>query len=252
LPIRDEIIYSYFPAAKDMEVLEIGPGSGFSALRFSRLLKHLTVAEVGRDSVAALRPVFAPVPNIDLIEADICDPLTGEREGRNFDAVEAVEVFEFLPDPRTALRNMAKLLRPGGLLFLQFPNYAPPKNPGVTFVESRAELDSMLHNAGFCRHKIFAIQLRSWAGLWYRVLHEIPLQVFRALRQGTGTEKPQVYHQTWAFRERHCLRNWKVILHLYWDIVMAILRLGGDCFRRIELHQQIANKNLLVMAWRAE
>src|SRR6202158_613126 len=30
-PIRDEILYQYLPFSRDMDVLEIGPGSGFTA-----------------------------------------------------------------------------------------------------------------------------------------------------------------------------------------------------------------------------
>ena len=30
-PIRDEILYQYLPLARDMDVLEVGPGSGVTA-----------------------------------------------------------------------------------------------------------------------------------------------------------------------------------------------------------------------------
>ena len=41
------------------------------------------------------------------------------------DYVTAVEVIEHVPDPLTALREMRKLLKPGGLCFLTTGNAAP-------------------------------------------------------------------------------------------------------------------------------
>jgi len=50
--------------------------------------------------------------------------------GRTFDAAYAIEVFELLPDPEQCLRNFAEVLRPGGQLLLQFPNYPPSLSRG--------------------------------------------------------------------------------------------------------------------------
>ena len=48
-----------------------------------------------------------------------------EADAASFDVVTAIEVLEHLLDPMTALRRIARLLRPGGLLFLTTGNAAP-------------------------------------------------------------------------------------------------------------------------------
>ncbi len=44
------------------------------------------------------------------------------REGRTFDAITLWEYLEHVPDPRAELRQMNRLLRPGGVLALSTPN----------------------------------------------------------------------------------------------------------------------------------
>lgn len=44
----------------------------------------------------------------------------------SMDTVISCETIEHVPDPRTALRELARVLRPGGRLFLTTPNYLGP------------------------------------------------------------------------------------------------------------------------------
>ncbi len=40
LPIRDELLFQYLPLSPSMDVLEVGPGTGFTAFRLARSLRR--------------------------------------------------------------------------------------------------------------------------------------------------------------------------------------------------------------------
>src|SRR5258708_36464084 len=54
-PIRDEILYQYLPLSPDMDVLEVGPGSGVTAFRVARRLRSLTLLDIAAANIAHLR-----------------------------------------------------------------------------------------------------------------------------------------------------------------------------------------------------
>ena len=140
-PIRDEILYQYLPFSPEMDVLEVGPGSGFTAFRLAREIRSLTLLDVAPGNIAQLRSHLADIQNLTLVCADICKPDLVAELGRSFDAIYALEVFEYMQDPEACMRNLAGLLRPGGHLLLEFPNYPPPQSPGMTYFNTKAELD---------------------------------------------------------------------------------------------------------------
>ena len=251
LPIRDEILYQYLPLAPDMSVLEVGPGSGFTAFRLSRHVKSLTLVDIGADNVAQLREVLKGKPNVSVECADACAPGLAAKVGARFDAAFALEVFELLPDPAACLANFAEALRPDGHLLVQFPNYPPPQNPGVSWFRTRADLDRLLEAANFKSWEVYALNLRPHASTLYRELHERPLQVYRRLRTRPGQDdKPLTYDTTWAFQQRHRLEPYKYLLHGMWSAFVAASRLGGPCFERELLGEEILGRNLLLMARR--
>jgi ubiquinone/menaquinone biosynthesis C-methylase UbiE len=55
--------------------------------------------------------------NLDII----CDICAVPEPDESFDAIMCIEVFEHLPDPLAAIREFARLLRPGGQLILTAP-----------------------------------------------------------------------------------------------------------------------------------
>jgi len=46
-------------------------------------------------------------------------------DDHSFDAVTLLQMFEHLPDPLGALKDIRRVLRPSGLLFIETPNYLP-------------------------------------------------------------------------------------------------------------------------------
>jgi cyclopropane fatty-acyl-phospholipid synthase-like methyltransferase len=249
-PIRDEILFQYLPLSPTMDVLEIGPGSGHTSFRLARHVRHLTLIDVAAENTKQLQESLRKVPNVTLMNADVCAPGLAESLGVRFDAIFGLEVFEYLADPGESLRNLASLLRRGGVLLLEFPNYPPPKSPGIAHFKTREELDDMLQAAGFQNWEVCALRLRPHARVLLNYFHEQPLRIVRYLRGRNHQRRAMTYQQTWAFQQRKKLETPKYALHAVWALLSLAIRVGGECFERISIGQQILNYDLLVLARR--
>ena len=248
-PIRDEIIYQYLELSPDASVLELGPGSGYTAFRLSRQVRDLTLVDIP-ENIERLRNAFGDRPNITLYGADVCRPGLGRIIPQRFRVAFAMEVFELLPDPAMCLENLADVLVPGGRLLLQFPNYEDPRGPGITHFRTMEELSHILGQAGFEHWSVYSLKLRPYAQFVYDKFHEKPIRLYRRLRTDNGHERPLTYDQSWTFKNQGRIQPYKIFIHSIWMTIFGVLRLGGDCFARTRLTEDILNRNLLLHATR--
>jgi len=249
-PIRDEILFQHLPLKPDMDLLEIGPGSGITAFRLSRQVRSITLGDVAEGNVNQLRQALGHIPNLKFECVDVCKPGLFDSVGRTFDAVYAIEVFELLPDPITCLANLAAVTKPGGHVLIQFPNYPPEHSPGPTHFMTKRELGTHLEEAGFSQWSIAAIRLRPHARYLYNYLHEKPIRAYRRRRRGHSQDGALVYDQSWTFRHGHRLQPFKVALHSAWTVMSAAIHAGGPAFEHWDPGASIINHNLLVVAKR--
>lgn len=103
--------------------LDIGCAAG-SAFRMLRAREFEVVGmDLSARMLAFAQQRFADDRGIQLSRADVeFLPFAAAR----FDAVTCLGVFEFLPDYTPALREIARVLRPGGLLVLSIQNRISP------------------------------------------------------------------------------------------------------------------------------
>jgi SAM-dependent methyltransferase len=249
-PLRDEILHLLMPLTSASDVLEIGPGSGFTAFRLARLVKRLTLVDVAEVAVEALRKDLSGFGNVHCVHADATHAEFMRLIGSNFDAAFALDVFEYVADPAACLSNLAKSLRRGGQLLLSYPNVPPPVGDGVTYFDRAAELELLLAKAGFSEWEIGAVRLRPWAAAVYHVLHECPMAVYRRLRARHRPERPQTYEATWAFRHGRQLLRYKLPVHLAWWGLDRIMRLGGPFFSYSRVGDDIRGQQVVIRAWR--
>ncbi|MBI1325386.1 methyltransferase domain-containing protein [bacterium] len=98
------------------QVLDVGCGWGVTLDHLERAGHHVTGMDIGRGGLEKLAK-----PGRRLILGDIESGPIPESAKSRFDAVLALDVLEHLDDDAGALRNLASLARPGGLVILTVP-----------------------------------------------------------------------------------------------------------------------------------
>jgi 2-polyprenyl-3-methyl-5-hydroxy-6-metoxy-1,4-benzoquinol methylase len=117
--ISSNVIYAAIErvvAAKNLTgyVLDYGAGVGDLTRRLVSLDRFQSV------SAADIMPAPAGLAGVNWIEQDLNEPMHGHDAA--FDVVIAAEVIEHLENPRFTVREIAKLLKPGGTAVVSTPN----------------------------------------------------------------------------------------------------------------------------------
>ena len=240
LTLRDELLSQFLPLPRDAEVLEVGPGTGFTAYWLARQVKRLTLLDVAQRSIERLKHSLANLSNVSFVCADVCDSSLPSVLGQTFDVAFALDVLELVPDPTACIRNLGALLRPHGVLLLAWPNYPPAETGGTSYLPSRRMLESILKEAGFKTWDIGLLRLRPFPKFVYQQFHQRPLDFYRRIRKPAPTALPQTYDETWAHQNQHVLERFKWILHFYWAMLSLAMTTSGGCYE----YQEPSGDNL--------
>src|SRR5579863_9139020 len=119
-----QIVLQFLPPVKDKRILEIACGRG----GFSRLLGSRGASVCGADfSASAVAIAKERLSRGPLLDGSVtyvqADAQNMPFEENSFDIVISCETIEHVPDPRAAVREMYRVCKPGGMLFLTTPNY---------------------------------------------------------------------------------------------------------------------------------
>ena len=167
-------------------VLDVGCGRGM-------LLKRL--ADQGCEVHGTELHEAAALGADPRINLHICPSLeAAEFEDEKFDAIVIWHVLEHLPDPRKAVKEMQRILRPGGKLFVAVPNFGsvqarvfghswfhldPPRH---LFHFTASGLRQLLKDSGFAISSTHHFSLRQNPFGWIQsALNRIPGTVRNAL-----------------------------------------------------------------------
>ena len=100
--------------SSEQDVLELGCGTGTTALRLAPCTRRLLATDVSAGMIAIAREKLAaePVPQLSFAVADADAPVAGQGE---YDAVLAFNLLHLVTDLDRALELAMQALRPGGL-----------------------------------------------------------------------------------------------------------------------------------------
>lgn len=114
-------------APTDATILDLGCGTGLS----SRLLSDEGYNVVGAD----ISPLFLQdthhIENNPRLKYRVCNALNLPFKDEAFDVVSSHQLIEHLPNVETALREMLRVVRIGGLIIIKSPNLCSPITPTI-------------------------------------------------------------------------------------------------------------------------
>ena len=105
------------PKLKDLDVLEVGFGTGFGTVQLAQYAAWIAAIEPDGDAVAFANQVL-PIKYVLWMKRDI----TKVKGKPHYDAVVMVETLEHIADWRKALANIHGLLKAGGCLYMTARN----------------------------------------------------------------------------------------------------------------------------------
>lgn len=117
-----DFMYQRIPQKiRGLEVLEIAAGPGLLARHVAPAAKRMIATDYSEGMIAQAKK-GAPLANLTF---EVADTMRLPYADQAFDAVLIANALHIVPDPEQALREIARVLRPGGLLIA--PNFVEHK-----------------------------------------------------------------------------------------------------------------------------
>ena len=125
--------FERFPVVPGMRVLDLGCGAGRHAFELFRRGAHVVAMDRDADALAGVRDVFAAmtvageIPAAARAETVVADALDMPFDDASFDGVIAAEVLEHVPADEQAMREIARVLKPGCVAAVTVPRWLPER-----------------------------------------------------------------------------------------------------------------------------
>jgi SAM-dependent methyltransferase len=102
-----------------LRVLDAGCGPGAPALAFAELGCRVVGIDVDEDSLGTARELFAGTPHEEQVEFRVADMLALDSDDASFDLVWTSKALHHVADRPGAVRELLRVLRPGGRLAIR-------------------------------------------------------------------------------------------------------------------------------------
>ena len=114
------------------KILDLGCGFGRHAYEAARRGAHVVALDAGEDEVNGVAGTFAAMVDAGELSADSTHVGVIQGDALNlpfadgaFDRVICSEVLEHIPDDLAAMKELARVLRPGGTMAITIPRFGP-------------------------------------------------------------------------------------------------------------------------------
>lgn len=116
-------IHQYANQKQQKLALEIGPGSGIYLPVLGEQFEKVIASDIEKDYLEHISCLQNKYPHLNLV----VDNITNSRLSRaSFDLILCTEVIEHIADSVSAIKEMYRLLKPGGILILSTPQKWSP------------------------------------------------------------------------------------------------------------------------------
>jgi SAM-dependent methyltransferase len=152
-------------------VVEVGSGIGnFTGLLLGREL--VVAVDLDPAALGELRSRYGERENLRAVLCDATGPRFAEVARLAPDSCVCLNVLEHMADDGAALRNMAEILPPGGMVVLLVPAfpalYGPiDRNLGHFRRYTRRALVAAVGRAGLAPRRLGYVNLAGWFGWWW-------------------------------------------------------------------------------------
>lgn len=258
---RDLLLLEALDARSSDAVLEIGTGSGSSLFRLADSVAAFHGVDVCEGPVERLRRVVARRPgrfaNVQLFTLDFCAPNAASLLPTSYDLIFSCDTVEHVADAAAFLGNIHRALKPGGRVFLTYPNEHPSIAHGITFFERREVLEQMLADAGFARHQVeihslrmsrLAERIMQLGWLAPRRLAKGVLRFFRGAIPRNGA--PQTFAETDFYTASDRLEPAAPLINAYCWGVMKVMSLARPVYEILPAPEIIWDTRILIRATR--
>lgn len=169
---RNQIVFNLCKIKDGDRVLDIGSGRGWFSLYAAEQGAEVTALDLSEDNLAKIKAIN---PAVHTVYGDACDvPLTAEK----FDLIVALEVLEHIVDPKAAVTNWKKLLKPDGRVILTVPYKETIRFTLCIHCNQKTPVNAHLHS--FDRNSL--IKLLNHHGLWVKQTHLFSHKMLSHLR----------------------------------------------------------------------
>lgn len=127
------IDFRYFPVGPGNRVLDLGCGAGRHAFEAYRRGAHVVAFDADERELVGVKAMFEAMDEAGeagpggVAETVHGDALAMPFPDATFDRVIAAEVLEHIGDDDAAIAEIARVLRPGGVVAVTVPRYGPEK-----------------------------------------------------------------------------------------------------------------------------